>query len=303
MPATSIGTIRRLPVRVLRFARRQAVEWSLSVRYRAQNLITERAVNDPRSNVMVSLTTHGARLRTVYQAIESISAGTQRPLAIILWVDEDAFATAQKVASLRRLIDRGLEVRPASAALGSHKKYFHVIEDPRAELFPVITADDDIFYPSRWLERLAQAYAQSDGRTVFSSWVKTIGMNDVGFARYESWSTVYHTARHELNYFMSGSGTIFPPGFAVFLREKGTTFLSCAPKADDVWLNAQATLAGYSVRQVQPEPLKIWSVPLSQRIKLSTLNVTQSLNDVQLAATYSPEQIARLKRITRSPRE
>ena len=303
MPATSVAKIRRLPVRTLRFARRQAVEWSLSARYLIQNLVSKRVINDKHSNVIVSLTTHGVRLHTVYQAIESIGAGTQRPLAIILWVDEEELAIAQTIASLKRLMRRGLDVRPGSAALGSHNKYFHVIEDPRAELSPIITADDDIFYQSSWLEGLAAAYAQSDGRTIFSSWVKTIGMNGNGFAKYDSWKSVHHTAPDDLNFFMTGSGTVFPTSYAAFVSEKGTEFLNCAPKADDIWLNAQADLGGYSVRQVHPKPFRIWSIPLSQRIKLSTLNVTRSLNDVQLAATYSPAQIARLERIARSPRE
>jgi hypothetical protein len=295
MLRNSAGNFRLTPRKIWTFTQRQIVQWTLLLRYAILNRTSRSPIIDGEGQVIVSLTTFGMRLRTVYLALESIAAGDSRPYGIILWVDAADMSRAQSLSTLRRLRGRGLQIRAADASLGSHKKYYHFVHSAESLDYPLVTADDDIFYPSGWLASLVSAYRSGNGRTVVSSWVKRVSFEDCGFAPYDTWPSVNEVRTDARNYFMSGSGTIYPIALAARLREGGTEFMSCTPKADDIWLNMQAADGSFSVRQALVRSLHIWSVPRSQRIKLSTVNVIESLNDVQLSATFSPELIQRVR--------
>ena len=73
------------------------------------NIYGRAAITKPEGPV-VSLTTYGARLRTVCLAIESIARGRVLPSRIILWID-DKSVIGNLPPAIRRLVQRGLEVR------------------------------------------------------------------------------------------------------------------------------------------------------------------------------------------------
>src|ERR1700683_4292999 len=58
---------------------------------------------------VLSLTTYGRRIDTVYLTIESIANGSLLPSRLILWVDDEV-ALENRPRSLRRLQERGLEI-------------------------------------------------------------------------------------------------------------------------------------------------------------------------------------------------
>ena len=90
-------------------------------RLRHRNLVSRSSVIAPGGPV-VSLTTFGPRLETVYLAIESIGAGTLLPSRFILWIqDEQTFQNRPQ--SIRNLEARGLEVRHTQE-YGCHSKYY-----------------------------------------------------------------------------------------------------------------------------------------------------------------------------------
>jgi hypothetical protein len=104
---------------------------------------------------VVSLTTHGDRVFTVHLTIESIGRGELRPSRLILWLDEAA-TFSNLPAALRRLQQRGLEVK-LSKNYGPHTKYYPYVESEKGITQPLVTADDDILYPSYWLNKLVGA--------------------------------------------------------------------------------------------------------------------------------------------------
>lgn len=299
MTATStVGKTRRSIVeRALSFVRRQVTQWALLFRFSLRNHFSGSKIVDENGEVVVSVTTFAARIAHVYAAIESVGVGSVLPGRIILWVAHEDLELVARTRSLQRLVRRGLEILAADGSLGSHKKYFPALVHESTERSFLVTADDDIFYPRQWLEKLWTAFVDDDRNTIVSSWVKRIAFVADGMAPYTSWQTTASSGEDALNYFMSGSGTIYPRAYLNELVDAGETFRSLAPKADDVWLNMVAARAKIAVRQSTGEPLRIWTVPRTQRTKLSTFNVIQSLNDVQLAATYSSELITRLRTV------
>jgi hypothetical protein len=56
---------------------------------RVRNRLSKKMVVSPGGEAVISLTTYGDRVDSVYLTIESIGAGTVRPRRLILWLDKE----------------------------------------------------------------------------------------------------------------------------------------------------------------------------------------------------------------------
>lgn len=245
---------------------------------------------------VVSLTTYGQRFRSVHLVIESIAAGSLLPSRLILWIDNPADLDRQP-AGLRRLVDRGLEIR-LSDNYGPHTKYFPWLLAEDNFDVPLVTADDDLVYSRWWLEGLVRANREyPDAINCYRAHVvHTTG----GFlAPYNSWKPC-HSSQPSFSHFATGvSGCIYPPGFLAHLKRAGDAFLTLCPKADDVWLHMNALRSGYRVRQIRTRPLRFPFVPGTQNSGLYHDNVLQSRNDDHIRSTYSAADIEMLESSSR----
>jgi len=242
----------------------------------------------------VSLTTYGKRSEKVYYAIESIAGGDVRPSRLILWVDDEALLKSLP-ATIRRLQTRGLEVKPCKN-YGPHKKYYPYVESQEAFDIPLVTADDDIFYPRYWLKELVDANCKYP-ENLNCFWVHEVAVNENGIERYGEW-TQCNTTRPSFRHLVhSGIGTIYPPGFLMTLKSAGSAFEACCPKGDDLWLHVQALRSGRKVRQIIPR-LSYYSfqgVPGTHHNALCYDNVDNSGYDLQVKATYNELDIQVLR--------
>jgi hypothetical protein len=240
--------------------------------------------------LVVSLTSYGKRIRTVYLAIESISRGRLRPSRIILWLDDRA-AFDNPPATIRRLVERGLEVRLCEN-YGPHKKYYPYLQSVEKVEVPLVTADDDVFYPRDWLHELAQAFRQCpDVINCYRAHIMKI--NERGIGKYESWKPVASTKPNVHHVATGVAGVIYPPAFLMSLKNAGDGFVDCCPKNDDLWLHVQAIRAGYKIRQIRPRGLLPLSIPGAESIGLWKTNIFGG-NDRQIANTYTVEDIQRI---------
>src|SRR5262249_34527930 len=110
------------------------------------------------SGPVISMTSYGARLQSVHLALESIAAGAILPSRLILWVDSSQ-ALANPSVELKRLVERGLEIR-LSDNYGPHTKYYPYLLSADAFDVPLATADDDQIYAKWWLEGLVRSHAR-----------------------------------------------------------------------------------------------------------------------------------------------
>jgi hypothetical protein len=259
-----------------------------------QNKFGTNAITQPGGPV-VSLTTYGSRTSTVYLTIESIGRGRVLPSRVILWLDEKAvFDNLPK--SIRRLQKRGLEVRLCHN-YGPHKKYYPFIASELTFERPLVTADDDILYPESWLEELQRAYVMHPGAvSCFRS--RVVSLDDSGFGRYADWefcSSQVPSIRH----FATGtSGVLYPPEFVSKLKSAGEGFLSCCPRADDVWLHANEVRSGFPVHQIFNAALHFIVIPGTETGCLAISNHLSGGNDEQIALTYTPQDREMLRAST-----
>jgi hypothetical protein len=258
---------------------------------RSQNRFSKRPVTAEGGPVL-SLTTYGVRIQSVYLAIESIAAAAFLPSRFILWLDDEA-TLSNLPDTLRRLEARGLEVR-LTENLGPHTKYYPTLGVLSDLSQPLVICDDDQLYTRQWLAKLMDAYRENPG-VVNCYRAHVIRMLRDGIAPYKEWSSCRSDKPSMLHFATGVSGIALPPILQQQLRDIGTEFKSLCPKADDIWLHANAVRAGLPTRQIGSWQRNFPIVPGTQRLALMQSNVEGSQNDVQIAKTYTSQDIAVLQ--------
>jgi len=275
---------------VLRRARRAAHLLHLTASCWGRNVLSRERVTGS-APVVVSLASFGRRQKMAHLAVESIGAGSRRPARIVVWLDEgDEGAPLPR--PLRRLVARGLEVRYAPAAWGPHKKYYPLAA--ARTTIPVVTADDDIFYPSTWLADLEGATSGFRSADVVAHRVHVLQVAQGRVAPYATWPSCTTTEPSPANFVTGTSGRYVPVTLLEELAERGTAFLDVCPRADDVWLHVTSVRASVATRQVADRGRHFPQVPGSQLESLYRHNVEGAGNDDQVAATYSAQDLATL---------
>ena len=239
----------------------------------------------------VSLTSYGSRISTAYATVESIGLGSVRPRRIVLWLDSEQDVTNLD-NRLRRLVARGMEVR-LTDNLGPHKKYFPFINELWDGSSPLVTADDDIMYPTNWLSRLVRAQRDyPDIVNCHRAWTVGVG-EDGALLPYSTWAAC-STSRPGSRTFATGvSGVIYPPGMLRLLRDRKLEFTTKCLRADDVWLHYVAVDNDVPIRQIRPRGRHFPVVVSAQAVKLQQDNIAGG-NDRQIQATYSAAALSRL---------
>ncbi|ALU38956.1 hypothetical protein AS188_03455 [Kocuria flava] len=244
--------------------------------------------------VVVSLASHGRRLRTVHLAVEAIAAGTVRPRRLVLWVP-DAAVVADPPPPLARLVARGLELRRADPDRGPHNKYWHHVVSCAHHELPLVTADDDVLYGPGWLEQLLAAHARHP-QDVVAHRAHRIRLENGRVLPYAQWGPAVPGTVSRRTFATGLSGVLYPPRVLDALREAGPAFERCCPRADDVWLHVTALRLGVPVRPVADGATTYPAVPGTVWGGLWPRNVLGGGNDAQVAATYTPEDVAVLWR-------
>lgn len=240
---SALGTAKAFlrPARLLfdDVAKRGALSW----RWRRRNLV-ERTSHGLAAPLILTLTSFPARFPTLHLTLRSLLAQSVRADRVVLWIAEADFSSLPK-----RVLDLqadGLEVRRCED-LKSYKKIV-----PALLAFPdayLVTADDDIYYWSTWLEELVRALSvgaelpchrahrivrQSDQRPApYVDWQQNIGP--------EAGPDIFPTTGH---------GVLYPPDSFDRRVTNVDMFNAMCPTGDDIWLFAMAELEGKQFRKV-----------------------------------------------------
>jgi len=238
---------------------------------------------------VVSLTTYGDRLQTVYLAIESIGAGSLLPSRLILWL-QDIDAYNHRPSSLMRLEDRGLEVRYTDN-YGPHSKYYPYLMSADEFQQPLATADDDTLYSWWWLAGLASAHRRRPG-VIHCYRAHVMQFANGAIKPYLNWETCKTTEPSARSFATGSSGCIYPTAFLTPLKRAGLGFLDVCPKADDVWLHVNALRAGVKVAQITNRSLDFTVIPGTQINSLFQANWSiDGGNNVQIRNTYTADDL------------
>ncbi|GAA2081880.1 glycosyltransferase [Microbacterium hatanonis] len=289
------GERRLTPRRLFRKGRLLVGGTLLEATLRVRNLVAKSSVLGE-STVIVSITSHGARLASVSTVIEGIARGKVRPRRMILWVDPGV-DVATLGAGLRRLQRRGLEIAHSPDRYGPHTKYFPLAiadySSSNGSSLDIVTADDDILYPRDWLSSLTEA--SRDRATILCHRAHRLLVEQERIAPYRRWLRVTSSRPSVLNFATGVMGVLYPAEFFRYVAAVGDRFLTVSPRADDVWLHAMALRGGFQVRQLKAVAAEFPMLFGSQASSLVSDNAFDGGNDEQIAATYTADDLLVLK--------
>lgn len=229
--------------------------------------------------LIVSLTSYPARIKTVHRTIESLFNQTMSANKVILWLAPEQFPQKEKdlPAELLALKEKGLiidwyhDIKSYKKLIPTLKKYPEAI---------IVTADDDLIYDKNWLMLLFDSYLKHPKFihchriTRLNSKFKIVSRNF-----YLNGSGGYYPGLCKANAFnklCGGAGTLFPPH--CFTKEvlNESVFMNLASTSDDIWFWLMGLLNSYKVKVVPNNIFELCYIPNTQVCGLFHTNDTQT---------------------------
>ena len=230
--------------------------------------------------IIISFTSFPARIKNVWQVVESLKKQSVKPEKIILWLSKDQFPNHEDVPNdLWECEDAVFEVRMVDGDIRSHKKYFYAIQEYPDKY--IVTCDDDIYYHRDMLKNLISTQRLFP-ECIIANTSKQLSFDERGEVKaYSEWDNSLKPLSYENRVQIGIGGVLYPPRSLNKLVLKKELFTTLAPLADDLWLNMMARLNHTPV--VQSEKIIIPLPIKSAAPSLKTINTgKERKNDVQI---------------------
>ena len=236
--------------------------------------------------VVITLTSYPKRIGTVYKVINTLLNQTYKPDMVVLWLAPEQFPNKENdlpegLLALRQYglsIDWYRDIKSFKKLIPALKKY------PDALL---VTADDDIYYPPDWLEKLVVAHGK------YPKCIVCHGAHRIRFDKdglllpYRKWKFgVYNCTPSQDVFVTCGAGALYAPGVLHSDVTNESLFSELCPYADDIWFWAMAILNDTSIKVVDRHVKRIYAIyETDNSSALATLNMMEgNRNDEQLAS-------------------
>ncbi|RAX58662.1 hypothetical protein CCZ01_02455 [Helicobacter monodelphidis] len=239
------------------------------------------------SEYILSLTTFPERIHVVGWTLLSFFIQTQLPNRIILVLKREEFPLGEKQLpkELFHFQEMGLEILWVNE---NHRSYAKII--PILNRYPeatIITADDDHYYTSDWLEKLITNH-KKEPQYIHAHRVHHLNFDENRqLLPYNQWHLALLDKDSKPNpsffNFATGiGGVLYPPH--CFYKDicDSSLYLKICPSADDIWLWGMEVLAHRQIKRIEGRYDRPIGTMLSQKTSLSYENVHHSANDIQI---------------------
>lgn len=239
--------------------------------------------------LIITLTSFRQRLYDIHFTLYSLLNQSLKPDAVLLWLSEEEFPQREKELpeSILKLRRNGLTVKWCQADLRSYKKLVPALKEYAQDI--LVTADDDIYYPSSWLELLYAGYLRNPKAVHCHRGHKLQFDKNGGVLPYKKWK---HRINHDFasfhNFFTGAGGVLYPPHSLYRDTVEVKLFQRLAPNADDLWFWAMSVLNGTPVNIVDNNLKKLIYINPERELKLTSeltlamVNTASGQNDRQL---------------------
>ena len=214
--------------------------------------------------IIVSLTSYRERFKDLPITLYSLLNQSLKPDRIILWLNEDCEDLAYLPYEITQFIKNGLEIRFVKD-IGSYTKVIPAFKEFKRSI--ILTADDDIYYPKDWLEKLYLSYiAHPEDIHVHRAHRANLSLP------YEKWEKHVNEESARFDNFLTGvGGVLYPPNCFTNEVLREDIFLKSAPKADDIWLWIMAVVHNRKIRVVKNHIKTLIAVNLIEQLIGTTL--------------------------------
>lgn len=254
------------------------------------NQSTKQGLNISRSavpEVIVSLTSYPARIKTVHLTVGSLLSQTRPADKILLWLSREQFPDEKTSLpdELKAMEGGAFQICFCDMDIRCHKKYFYTMQENPDSI--VITVDDDVIYNNRLIETLLISYRRYP-YAVSCLRAHEVVFNGDSFADYNSWKrNTKRILQPSMGLLPTGvGGVLYPPHI---LNEKAfdiDAIKRLCLNADDMWLRAMCVINNTPVvvAGVLPNPVEIEG---SQDTALWKTNNKKGENDLQMQRIIS----------------
>jgi len=236
-------------------------------------------------DAIVSLTSYGERLKELQYTLYSLVSQSVRPEKIVVNLAEKDFISMPPI--LRIFEKYGVEYCETE----DFKSYKKLI--PTLQKYPdkiIVTADDDLYYPQDWLEKLWKGHLEYPDcvichltKTICFDKGKLIPYNELKYNK-------EFIAPNYSNFILSGAGALFLPKNFYSDICNTEVFLKLCPFADDIWDYFMCILNKTKIMQLSHSYTNVCYVNpyreygITYGATLSDQNVTLNKNDTQFQA-------------------
>jgi hypothetical protein len=203
--------------------------------------VSERRAHGLPGELVVSVTSYPARFSVLAKTLKGLLDQTVIADQTILWLAEGDVPPKDVVA----LCEFGLQIRTCED-IRSYKKIIPALREwPEAY---ICIADDDTYYPPRWLETLVRGAGE---KVISCRRAHRPRRDGAVLAPYKTWEWSVVTSGEVADLFPTGcGGVLYPPRSLDPMVMDRDQFERLCPNADDVWLYMMARRAGSMYRQV-----------------------------------------------------
>jgi hypothetical protein len=252
------------------------------------------------NNLIVSLTSYPQRIDCVHNTIESILKQSYIPEKIILWLADEEFPEKEKTLpkKLLNLINECFSI-DWYHNIKSYKKLIPVLK--KYPDFTIIIADDDIYYPEKWVELLYKSYLSKPNMVHCHRMCRIYFNIKKEIMSYETWFDGSFLTTPSFNNFPTGGGGILFPKNIVLHQDifREELFMKLCPTGDDIWFWGMMVLSNLKINLVKKNIKDIverHTIKSTQHYTLYQINKIQ--NDIQIAnlLSYYPEIYEKLSK-------
>ena len=242
---------------------------------------------------VVSLTSYPPRIGRVHLTVRSILMQSFKPSKIELVLALEEFPQRELPETLSELLPRGLVVRWTERNIRSFKKLVPLLDD--LDQCAIVTADDDVVYPTDWLASLWMAH-RSSPLTIWGTRGREILVREGVVRPYSEWPFSTRSTPSALTLLTGMGGILYPPRSLPGSTGDMSLAMALCPDADDIWFKACAMSIGTEVRQIGDVAADFPTRWSGQRRSLTSTNLHNGKNDDQFRQTF--EHFGLLSRLT-----
>lgn len=235
--------------------------------------------------VVVSYTTIGSRIEYIEYTLGSLLSQSVLPEKVILNFDKmKKDVIPQFVLNLE---SEFFEIN-FTRDIGPHTKLIPTIQ--RYPDHAVVTCDDDLIYPYKWLEGLLNS-AEKDLESIHAYRAKLMLFDEsqASFKPYSKWVNLRKKCYGTESFLMplGYAGVYYPPKSFFSEFDKLSLINSLCPKADDLWFKFMSLINETKSYKSLEDISKLVYVNGSQKYGLKHSNVHESGNDLQASNLYT----------------
>ncbi|EOW6845757.1 hypothetical protein ACOZ2B_000750 [Cronobacter sakazakii] len=252
-----------------------------SIYYFFRAIFSQSSGVDKNSTFLVTLTSYGLRKNFVFLTIESILHQHVRPAKIVLWLHKKDKPQGIARWILSRQQKRGLEIVFVDNDVRSYKKLSFVPGYyPDYDFY--ITADDDVFYPTNWIDSF-KSNINDNPDAVYCYRGRAILFNDAGsLVAYPVWPLARRKEITGNELLPTGvSGVCYPRDSLDARVADYEAINKLCPYADDIWYKALTTARGYNAILINDDSTHFTPIITGFTKGLEKINVLNDQNTQQ----------------------